>query len=119
MNKAKKRTRVKTVKEREKRETEYAKLRNSATLITLIVTMLGMLLFILTILVISNTPADRRDAAVGVTQRIVQDGIFVFLHSLRKASVQTTYACVTIENAVVAAFLLNVGMGIVARSAKK
>jgi len=118
MNKAKKRPRAKAVKEREKIETENVKFRNSATLI--ISVMLGMFLFILTIFVINNSPAVT--AVVGVTVRIVQDSIVVSLHSLLKAlsfAVQTTYSYVTIENAVIAAFLLNVVMGIIASSMKK
>jgi len=118
MNKAKKRPRAKAVKEREKIETENVKFRNSATLI--ISVMLGMFLFILTIFVISNSPAVT--AVVGVTVQIVQDCIVVSLHSLLKAlsfAVQTTYSYVTIENAVIAAFLLNVVMGIIASSMKK
>jgi len=120
MNKAKKRPRAKAVKEREKIETENVKFRNSATLIISLVTVLGMFLFILTIFVISNSPAVT--AVVGVTVQIVQDCIVVSLHSLLKAlsfAVQTTYSYVTIENAVIAAFLLNVVMGIIASSMKK
>ena len=61
---------------------------------------------------------------VGVTQLIVKDGISHFLRSPLETLVFVVrsthaYAYVTIENLVIAAFLLNVGMGIVANTVEK
>lgn len=124
MSKPNKRARVKAAKggkKREKRENEnVGMVVNTKRSYTVMVTV-SMLLFILSILAIGYSPdnGDAERTVVGVTQQIVKDGISLFLRSPLETlvfAVRSTHAYVTIENLVIAAFLLNVGMGIVANT---
>lgn len=128
MSKPNKRARVKAAKggeKREKRETENVGMGvNTKRSYPVMVTVPGMLLFILSILAIEYSPdnGDAERTVVGVTQLIVKDGISLFLRSPLETlvfAVRSIHAYVTIENLVIAAFLLNVGMGIVANSVEK
>ena len=127
MSKPNKRARVKAAKggkKREKRENEnVGMVVNTKRSYTVMVTV-SMLLFILSILAIGYSPdnGDAERTVVGVTQLIVKDGISLFLRSPLETlvfAVRSTHAYVTIENLVIAAFLLNVGMGIVANTVEK